>query len=241
MDVRVGIWRKLSTEELMLLNRGVGENSWVSLGLQGDPISPSQRRSVLGVHWKDWCWSWNSNTLATSCKELARWKRPWCWEGLGSGREGDDREWDGWMTSPTLRTWVWVNSGSRWWIGRTGVLWFMGSQRVRHYWATDLIWCPCSSVSSVVHLCPTLCNTMDCSTPGFPVLQHFPEFAQTHVHQLSDAIQPSLPLLSPSPAFNLSQHQDSFQRVSSYHQIAKALELQFQHQSFGWIFRTDFL
>ena len=74
MDVRVGLWRKLSTEELMLLHWGV-EDSCVSLGLQGDPTSPSTRRSVLGVHWKDWCWSWNSNTLATSCKELTHWKR----------------------------------------------------------------------------------------------------------------------------------------------------------------------
>ena len=70
MDVRVGLWRKLSTEELMLLNCGVGDDSSESLGLQGDPISPSWRRSVLGVHWKDWCWSWNSNTLVTSCEEL---------------------------------------------------------------------------------------------------------------------------------------------------------------------------
>ena len=55
------------------------------------------RRSVLGGHWKDWCWSWNSNTLATWCKELTHWKRPWCWEGLGAGGEGDDRGWDGWI------------------------------------------------------------------------------------------------------------------------------------------------
>ena len=65
-DVRVGLWRKLSAEELMLLNCGVGEDSWESLGLQGDPTSSFWRRSVLGVHWKDWCWSWNSNTLSKS-------------------------------------------------------------------------------------------------------------------------------------------------------------------------------
>ena len=70
------------------------------------------RRSVLGVLWKDWCWSWNSSTLATSCKDLTHWKRPWCWEGLGAGGEGDDRGWDGWMTSLTQWAWVWVNSGS---------------------------------------------------------------------------------------------------------------------------------
>ena len=127
----------------MLLNCGVGEDSWESLGLQGDPTSPSKRRSVLGVHWKDWCWSWNSNTLATSCEELTPWKRPWCWEGLGAGGEGDDRGWDGWMASPTRWEWVWVNSGSLWWTGRHGVLRFMGSQRVRHDWATELNWALC--------------------------------------------------------------------------------------------------
>ena len=124
----------------MLLNCGVGEDSWESLGLQGDPTSPSWRRSVLGVHWEDWCWSWNSNTLATSCEELTHWKRPWCWKGLGAGGEGDDRGWDGWMASPTRWAWVWVNSRSWWWTGRPGVLQFMGSQRVGHNWATELNW-----------------------------------------------------------------------------------------------------
>ena len=95
---------------------------------------------VLGVHWKDWCWGWNSNIVATSWEELTHWKRPWCWEGLGAGGEGDDRGWDGWMASPTRWTWVWVNSGSWWWTGRPGVLWFMGSQRVGHSWTTELNW-----------------------------------------------------------------------------------------------------
>ena len=72
----------------MLLNCGVGKDSWESLGLQGDPTSPFWRRSVLAVHWKDWCWS---NSLATSCEELTHWKTLWCWEGLGGGGEGDDR------------------------------------------------------------------------------------------------------------------------------------------------------
>ena len=112
----------------MLLNCGIGEDSRESLRLQGDPTSLSLRRSVLGVHWKDWCWSWNSNTLATSGEELTHWKRPWCWEGLGAGGEGGHRGWDGWMASPTWRTWVWVNSGSWWWTGRPGMLWFMESQ-----------------------------------------------------------------------------------------------------------------
>ena len=78
--------------------------------------------------------------LATSWEELTHWKRLWCWEGLWARREGDDRGWDGWMASLTRWMWVSVNSGSWWWTGRPGVLWFMGSQRVGHDWATDLIW-----------------------------------------------------------------------------------------------------
>ena len=97
-------------------------------------------RSVLGIHWKDWCWSWNSNTLATSCEELTHWKRPWCWEGLEAGRKGDNRGWDGWMASLTRWTWVGVDSGNWWWTGRPGVLWFMRSQRVGHDWVTELNW-----------------------------------------------------------------------------------------------------
>ena len=71
---------------------------------------------------------------------MTHWKRLWCWEGLGTGGEGDERGWDGWMASLTQWTWVWVNSRSWWWTGRPGVLWFMGSQRVGHNWETDLIW-----------------------------------------------------------------------------------------------------
>ena len=90
--------------------------------------------------------------------------------------------------------------------------------------------------------CLTFCNPRDCSSPGFPVLHCLPEFAQTHVHWVGDAIQPSHPLSSPSPlAFNLSQHQGLFQWVSSLRQVAKVLELQLQHQSFKWISRTHFL
>ena len=87
--------------------------------------------------------------------------------------------------------------------------------------------------------CPTLCDPVDCSIPGFPVLHHLPKPAQTHVHWVSDAIQPSCPLLSPS-AFNLSQHRGLFQWVNSSHQVAKLLELQLQHQSCQLIFRTNF-
>ena len=100
------------------------------------PVHP--KGSVLNVHWKDWCWSWNSNTLATWCEELTHWKRPWCWERLRAGGEGDNRGWDGWMASPTRWTWVWVNSGRWWWTGRSSVLWSMGWQRFGHVWVTEL-------------------------------------------------------------------------------------------------------
>ena len=127
------------------------------------------------------------STLATSCEELTHWKRLWCWEGLGE-REGDDRGWDGWMASLTWWTWVSVNSRSWWWTGRPGVLRFMGLQRVRHDWMTELIWsdlichevmgpaamifvfwtffhCPCCSVTKS---CLTLCDSAKshCSTPA---------------------------------------------------------------------------
>ena len=78
------------------------------------------------------------NPLATSREELTHWKRPWCWEGLGAGGEGDNRGWNSWMASPTQWTWVWVNFGCWWWTGRPGVLQFMGSQRIWHNWATEL-------------------------------------------------------------------------------------------------------
>ena len=89
---------------------------------------------------------------------------------------------------------------------------------------------------SVEQLCPTLCNPMDCRTPGLPVHHRLPEFTQTHVHWVSDTIQPSHPLSSPSPpALNLSQHHGLFKWVTSLHQAAKVLEFQLQHQSFQWI------
>ena len=146
----------------MLLNCGIGKGFRESLGLQGDPTSTSWKRLVLSVHWKDWYWSWISNTLAIWWEELGHLKRPWCWERLKVGGEGDDRGWDGWMASPTQWTWVWVNSGSRWWTGRPGVLQSMGLQRVGHdewlnwtelriYYKPDL-WCmfskrPCLRLS----------------------------------------------------------------------------------------------
>ena len=102
------------------------------------PVHPKGYQ--LNSHWKDWCWSWNSNTLATWCKELTYLKRPWCWERLKVGGEEDDRGWDGWMASLTQWTWVWVNSRSWWWLGRPGMLQSMGSQRVGNDWSTELNW-----------------------------------------------------------------------------------------------------
>ena len=95
--------------------------------------------------------------------------------------------------------------------------------------------------SSVAQPCLTLGNPMDCSTPGLPVHHQIPESTQIHVCWVGDAIQPSHLLLNPSPAFNLSEHQGLFKWVSSSNQVAKVLGLQVQHQSFQWIFSTDFL
>ena len=188
----------------------------------------------------------------TWCKELTHLKRPWCWERLKAGGEGDDRGWDGCMASLTRWTWVWVRSRSWWWTGRPGVLQSMGLQRVGHVWMTELNWteyleilhfplffptilvfycCITNYLSwrsfSSVQLRLTLCDPMDCITPCFPVLHQLTELAQTHVHRVSDAMQPSHPLSSSSPpAFSLSQHQGLFQWVSSLAQVAKVLEFQ---------------
>ena len=81
--------RKLNAKEFILLNCGLGEDSWEFLGMQ-DQTSPSERKSVLNILWKDWYWSWNCNTLVTWCKDLTHWKRPWCWERLKAGGKGDE-------------------------------------------------------------------------------------------------------------------------------------------------------
>ena len=130
--VKKAEWRRIDAFQLWCWRRLLRDFKEIKEKLQGDPTSPFWRRSALGFLWKDWCWSWNSSTLATSCEELTHWKRLWCWEGLGEGGERDDRAWDGWMASLTGWTWVWVNSRSWWWTGRPGVLQFMQSQRVRH-------------------------------------------------------------------------------------------------------------
>ena len=100
----------------------------------------SKRKSVLNILWKDWCWSWSSNTLATWWEELTHWKRSWCWERLKTGGKGDDRGWHAWMASLTQWTWVWASSRSLWWTGKPSLLQSMGSQRLGHDWTTELNW-----------------------------------------------------------------------------------------------------
>ena len=101
------------------------EKTLESLGLQGDPTSPPWRKSVLTLKLK-------LQYLSHLIKKLTHLKRPWCWEKLKAGGEGDGRGWDGWMASPTRWTWVWAHSGSWWWTGNPDELQLMGSQRVRH-------------------------------------------------------------------------------------------------------------
>ena len=103
-----------------------GDQSWIFIGR-------TDAKAETPILW----WSIDANTW---CKELIHLKRPWCWKRLKAGGEGDDRGWDCWMTSPTQWTWVWVSSGSCWWTGKPGVLQSMGSQRVRHNWATEMGW-----------------------------------------------------------------------------------------------------
>ena len=91
--MRVGPQRRLSTKELMLSNCGDGEDSWESLGQQGDQTSQSSRKSILNIHWKDWCWSCSSNPLTTWFEEPTHWKRPWWWERLRAGAGGKKMRW----------------------------------------------------------------------------------------------------------------------------------------------------
>ena len=147
------MWCPESAVPLYAWETGIPSQSFVSTYiprlLQMDwcdtQIASSERFSQVFTfshpcYWKDWCWSRNSNTLATWYEELTHLKRPWYWERLKAGGEGDDRGWDGWMASPTQQTWVWVNSRSWWWTGKPGVLQSMGSKSVRHNWVTELNW-----------------------------------------------------------------------------------------------------
>ena len=136
--------------------------------------------------------------------------------------------------SPRIVEWAAYpfSRGSSWSRNRTGVSW------IACIFFTNWV----MRETPVAKSSPTLHDSMDYNPPEFPVTHHLPDFAQVHVHCIGDAIQPSHPLLPPSPsAFNLSQHQGLFQWVDSSHQVAKVLEFQLQHQSFQWVFRIDFL
>ena len=188
----------------MLSNCGVGEDSWESLVQQRDQTSQSERKSVLNIHWKDRCWSWSSNPLATWCKELTHWKRPWCWERLRARGKGDDRGWDGWMASLTQWTWVWANSGRQWRAGKPGVLQFMGLQRVGHDWLKNN---SKKNLRSSKYLKQSKNKSWQ-ETDHFIVAVQSPSFVQllltpwTAAHQasLSLTISRSLPKFSTSPS-----------------------------------------
>ena len=124
----------------MPLNCGVGEDSWESLGLQGDqPVHPKGDQSRVFTARTD-AEPESPILWPPDVKRTDSLEKTWRWERLRAGGEGDDRGWDGWMASLTPWTRVWVNSGSWWWTGRPGVLQSMGSQRVRHDWATEMNW-----------------------------------------------------------------------------------------------------
>ena len=133
------------------VNNRIAPKNWCfwTVVLEKSLESPLDCKEIQPVHPKgDQSWVFTGRTdielklqyFLTWCEELTHWKRPWCWERLRAGGEGDDRGWDGWMASPTQWTWVWVDSRSWWWTGRPGVLQFMGSQRVGHNWVTELNW-----------------------------------------------------------------------------------------------------
>ena len=113
------------------------ESPLESKAIQGDPRPVHPKVHPFMQSNQHQSWSWNSNTLATWCEELTHLKRPWCWQRLKAGGEGDDRGWDDWMASLTQWTKVWVNSGSWWWTGWPSRLQSTGSQRVRHDWVID--------------------------------------------------------------------------------------------------------
>ena len=127
----------------MLLNCGVGEDSWAYLDCKEiQPVNSKGNQSWMFIFGRiDAEAETPILCLATWCEELTHLKRPWCWERLKAGKKGEDRGWDVWMASPTQWTWVWVNSGRWWWTGRPGVLQFMRSQsRTRLSDWTELNW-----------------------------------------------------------------------------------------------------
>ena len=117
----------------VVLRRLLPRVSWTA----GRPSQSVLKKTNPEYLWKDWYWSWSSNTLAIFWEEPTHWKRPWCWERLKAGGERDDRGWDGWVASLTQWIWVWAGSRRLWRTGKPGMLQSIGSQRVGHNWATE--------------------------------------------------------------------------------------------------------
>ena len=139
MDVRVGLWRKLSAKELCFWT--VVLEKTLESPLDCKEIKPGNPKGN-----QPWIFIGRTDAEAEipilwpRGEELTPWKRPWCWERLRAGGEGDDRGWDGQMASPMRWTWVWASSGSWWWTGTPGMLQSIGFQRVGHDWTTELNW-----------------------------------------------------------------------------------------------------
>ena len=121
----------------MPLSCGAREDTWKSLGQQGDQTYQSSGKSILNIYWKDWCWSWISSVLVIWCEQLTHWKSPWSWEILRVKGEEGIRGWDGWMPSPMQWIWIWANFGKWWGTGRPGMMQSMRSQRVGFNWVTE--------------------------------------------------------------------------------------------------------
>ena len=164
MYLRVGLWRKLSTKEVILLKYGVGEDSWEPLGLEGDPTI-----SFQGV--QSWVFTGRTDSEAeTPILGHLMWRFDSLEKTLmlgttGAGEEGDDRGWDGWMASLTRCTLVFKYSGGWCWTGRLGLLRFMGSERVGHDWATELKWTELKSYQLSLFL-----SSSDVYVRNFPYL-----------------------------------------------------------------------
>ena len=200
--------------------------------------------TVHGVP-KSWTWL-NEKEMATHSSTLA-WRIPGTGEPGGLPSMGSHRVRHEWSVSTFI-------AAAAEWLTHAAILqakilnicqlikYWLWDAKILFYWLLNWMFHFCCCYCSISKSYPVksyLCNPTDCSTPGFPVLHCFLEFAQTHVHWV---IQSSHPLLPPSPpALKISQHQGLSQWIGSSHKVAKVLGLQLQHQSFQWIFRTDFL
>ena len=189
-----------------------------------------QETQVGSLGWEDSLEKW----MATHSSILA-WRIPWTEEPDGLQSMEAQRVWHNWEPNTFTFFHIWLVTTAE----AQKKHFFLSHTQASQ--AAAMLQISSIQFSSFAQSFPTLCNPMDHSTPVFSVQHQSPEPAQTHVHRISDAIQPSHPLSSPSPAFSLSQYHSLFQWVRSLHQMAKVLKFQLHHQSFKWIFRADFL